>query len=184
VIIPNKKGRKIITDLSKQTFTDYELIVVEDRLLKGQSWALNRGIGYASGKHLMFLDDDLILEDTLLEFLYKAIIGTKHSIAYCNYKMDGVMRGTHSAVEWSYDILKKHNYISGCSLVVAKHFPGWDESIKRLKDWDVWLTMAGQGRTGVWVDKVLFTAIFYKDGISSFSDGGEAEKIVRKKHNL
>mgnify|MGYP003971391959 FL=1 len=41
VIISNKKGRKLITDLSNQTFKDYELIVIKDENLKGQSWTVN-----------------------------------------------------------------------------------------------------------------------------------------------
>jgi len=184
VIIPNKKGRKLRTSLNNQTFKDFELIVIKDEHLKGQSWALNRGIEKAKGEYYMFLDDDLDIADSLLDDLYNAIKDTKHTIAYCNFDRKGKVNGNHKANEWDYDTLKKHNYISNCSLVVAKDFPKWDENIHRLKDWDMWLTLAEKGCTGVWVDKTLFTAYYDEDGISSNSDGGKSEKIVKDKHNL
>jgi hypothetical protein len=34
---------------------------------------------------------------------------------------------------------------------------GWDESIKKLQDWDLWLTMLEEGRVGAFVNEVLFT---------------------------
>lgn len=95
-----------------------------------------------------------------------------------------MVNGKHGAIAWDYELLKQCNYISMCSLVRAKDFPGLDESIYRLKDWDVWLTMAENGCTGAWVDKCLFTAYFDIDGISSHSDNGEASNIIKTKHNL
>ena len=131
----------------------------------------------------MFLDDDLLLEKTLLEDLYNAFKDTNHSIAYCNLKRIGMK--THIASEWNHEKLNNINYISNCSMVKAKDFPGWDETIMRLKDWDVWLTMAENGKTGIWVNKTLLTALYSEDGISSSKKGLElAKKIVRDKHNL
>lgn len=184
VIIPNKNGRKIITDLSNQLYDNYELIVIEDKSLRGQSWALNRGIEKATGEYLMFLDDDLQLEDNLLSELLTALEDTEHSLAYCNYKRVGVLNGVHRSLDWDYKELKKYNYISNCSLVRAKDFTGWDENIYRLKDWDAWLTIGEQGHTGIWVDKVLFTAFYGIDGISIVDDGKVAENIIKTKHNL
>lgn len=180
VIIPNKNGRAIRTNLSNQTLKDYELIVIEDKELRGQSWALNRGIDQAKGEYLMFLDDDLDLEPTLLEDLHNAIKDTDHSIAYCNFNKKGELNGIHRASKWNYEQLKGGNYISNCSMIKGRHF--FDESIKRLKDWDLWLTMAEQGLTGIWVDKVLFTAHYDKDGISVSEGLKEAEDIIKKKH--
>jgi len=44
------------------------------------------------------------------------------------------------------------------ALIKRADFPvgGWDESIKKFQDWDLWLTMLNAGKSGVWVDKVLF----------------------------
>ena len=47
------------------------------------------------------------------------------------------------------------------SLIRRKDFPqsGWDESIKKLQDWDLWLQMLSEGKTGLWIPQVLFTII-------------------------
>ena len=184
VIIPNKKGREIRTDLSSQIFKDFELIVIKDKELRGQSWALNRGIEKAKFDYLMFLDDDLDLEPNILKELYEALKGTTHSLAYCNFNKKGVINGVHRANNWDVEHLKRNNYISNCSMVVKKDFPGFDEDIFKLKDWDVWLTMAENKKTGVWVDKVLFTAHYAEDGISVVNDFQKHKKIIFKKHDL
>jgi hypothetical protein len=50
-------------------------------------------------------------------------------------------------------------YIHTSALIRRTHFPRFDESLKRLQDWDLWLTMLEEGHMGIWVDKVLFTAL-------------------------
>ncbi len=185
VITPNKAGREMVTDLEDQTFTDFEHIIIKDMELKGQSWALNQGIKKAKGEYYMFLDDDLHVEDTLLEDLFNALDGTEHSLAYCGFRLAGRLRGYIPGGEWDVERLKKSNYISNCSMVRAKDFTEWDESIFRFKDWDAWLTMAENGHTGVWVNKTLFTAYYFEDGISTHPDkSGEAAKIIQRKHGL
>lgn len=47
-------------------------------------------------------------------------------------------------------------FIHTTSLLRRNDFPGFDENIKRLQDWDLWLTMLEQGRTGVWLPEYLF----------------------------
>jgi hypothetical protein len=62
------------------------------------------------------------------------------------------------------------NYIHTTSLIRREHFPGFDPAIRRFQDWDVWLTMVGQGRTGVFIDEELFRVIDRADrpGISQW----------------
>ena len=47
------------------------------------------------------------------------------------------------------------------ALIRRADFPsgGWDIAIKKLQDWDLWLTMLEQGHIGVWVPQVLFTVM-------------------------
>ena len=47
------------------------------------------------------------------------------------------------------------NYIHTSSLVRRSAFPGFDEDIKRFQDWDVWLTMAEQGKKGIYLPETL-----------------------------
>jgi len=44
----------------------------------------------------------------------------------------------------------------------------WDENLKRFQDWDLWLTMGEQGKTGVWVDEYLFRVLTRKNGMSAW----------------
>ena len=80
---------------------------------------------------------------------------------------------------------------------------GWDESLKKFQDWDLWLTMLEQNHKGKWISEVLFTAqtggtmsnwlpsFIYKipwDKIGwkpkTVKKYEEAKEIIRKKHGL
>ncbi len=69
---------------------------------------------------------------------------------------------------WPFDEkrLCRMPYIMTSSLVRAKDFPGFDEGVQRLQDWDVWLTMLEQGKKGIWIPRVLFTAKPLAHGLS------------------
>jgi hypothetical protein len=78
------------------------------------------------------------------------------------------------------------NYISTMSLMKRSIFPGFDPNIKRLQDYDLFLTLVETGYIGAWIDECLFTAIYSKGGISlrGTEDWTESVKIVKKKHNI
>jgi hypothetical protein len=99
--------------------------------------------------------------------------------------------------------LKKMNYIHTSSLMRRAAFPGFDESLKRLQDWDLWLTMGERGQSGVWINKPLFRVhtggtmsrwvptVFYQLSwpILGYTPNRirryqEAEKILKQKHHL
>jgi hypothetical protein len=61
---------------------------------------------------------------------------------------------------------KRGNIVSTMSLVRKRDFPGFDESIRRLQDWDVWLTMLSQGKKGVHCGSVIFETITKQGGIT------------------
>ena len=45
------------------------------------------------------------------------------------------------------------------ALIRREDFPatGWDESLKKFQDWDLWLTMLSLGKIGYFIPQVLFT---------------------------
>jgi len=55
--------------------------------------------------------------------------------------------------------LKKFNYIDVTSLLRREDFPRFDESLKKFQDWDLWLSIAQKGKTGICVPKVLYKKI-------------------------
>ena len=72
------------------------------------------------------------------------------------------------------------------ALIRKKDFPGFDESLKRFQDWDLWLTMLGKGKTGIFCKECLFSTK-HREGITmgkNALDPNTAREIVLKKHSI
>lgn len=227
IVIPSyQHAREIpacLTSVFRQTFTDFEVIVVNDGSTDGTRDALapfmdriayieqenrggnaarNRGFDASSGEYLLFCDADIVMAPDFVEKLLEALDAhPKASYAYSSFKF-----GFKTFKLWPFDAdkLRQMNYIHTTSLIRREHFPRFDESIRRLQDWDLWLTMLDQGHVGVWVPEVLFRAIPHQGGISTWVPGifyripwkrlglrvrtvekfQEAERIVRTKHGI
>lgn len=113
IIVPvyqvEKYIRQCVDSILAQTFTDFELILVDDgskdksgqicdeyaRMDKrvkvihkengGLSDARNKGMDQASGNYFMFVDSDDYIAPTMIECLYKSILNENADIAACNY---------------------------------------------------------------------------------------------------
>lgn len=186
IIIPvRRNGNPEITlkSLSEQTYKNFEIIISWDEG-HGSNWARNRGAEKAtSSSYLLFSDDDIQWRPNALLNLTETLMYSKESA----YSYGAYKRGEDILCAHHFDAtrLKQNNYISTMSLIRRECFPGFDESIYRLQDWDLWLTMLRKGHKGIYCGAILFdTAI--KDGITfgnplSWQD---ARNIVAKKHDL
>lgn len=113
IIVPvyqvEKYIRQCIDSILAQTFTDFELILVDDgstdqsgiicdeyakqdkriqvihKENSGASDTRNRGIDSANGNYLMFIDSDDYILPNMLECLYKNIINVRADISACNF---------------------------------------------------------------------------------------------------
>lgn len=227
VIIPTYQHAKELPDclasIFRQSFSDFEVIVVNDgstdntpevlgpymdriRLVnqenRGANAARNRGFEESGGEYLLFCDADIVMKEDMLEVMLKTLENHKDaSYVYSSFKY-----GFKTFRLWPFDAekLRKMNYIHTTSLMRREAFPGFDESIRRLQDWDLWLTMLERGRTGVWIPEVKFRAIPHEGGISTWVPGImyripwrifgirirsvekylEAERVIKEKHNL
>lgn len=184
VIIPTTDKDKIITDLSNQTFSDFETIIIEDKERKGASWARNLGAMQAKGDFYFFCDDDIILEPNALEVLYNNINGADWAYGWFDWGKNGIFCkdkyynppeiGTNLFVWW-------FNGMSTMALIKKKAFIGWDEELKRFTDWDMFLRMAEKGYQGIYVNSKIFTS-HDNEGISSREDILHWQEKLFKKH--
>jgi len=161
-------GTALILDKIKHKFWNKKIrFKIVSQSNSGSNAARNRGLkevkpnlfkqGGEGEEYLIFWDADVVARLDMLEKMLKALLDNPQaSYAYCSF-----IFGKKNFKLWEFDEnkLKEMPYIHTTSLCRKSHFPGWDEKVERLQDWDVWLTMLERGRRGVWVDEVLFTVI-------------------------
>jgi glycosyltransferase involved in cell wall biosynthesis len=179
VIIPTYEHAESISacldSVFAQTYSPIEVIVVDDgstdntqEVLKkyegkivsvkqenqGSNPARNRGLQEAQGEFVIFVDADVIMEKEMLEKMTKTL--AEHPEA--SYAYSGFSFGwkTFWGTTFNAEKLKQMNFIHTTSLARRADFPGFDNAIKRLQDWDVWLTMLEHGKKGILVPGVLF----------------------------
>jgi len=212
--------------LTKQTCPAREIIVVDDcstddpesvvnafatllpihflrlRHNHGAPYARNEGARLTSAPYLLFLDADVSLVPDALE----TFGNTLAQRADCDFSYSSFFWGhkLFRGALFEMESLKQRNFIHTSSLLRRSAFSGFDESLKKFQDWDLWLTMARKGSRGVFIDRALFRVAPRKEGYSRWLPkiayripwqkiGFEpreiqkyraAESIVRKKHGL
>jgi len=212
---------EVLSALEKQKFTNLEIIVVDDgsdravverpcsvpvtwlrQEHKGAPAARNFGFAHTKGNYVLFLDADVICAPEMLEKLHEGLQKyPEASYAYCDH-----YRGVKRMSSRSFDpvSLKQNNYITTMSLIRREAFVGFDESIKRFQDWDLWLTMLEQNKVGIYVPGFLWKSYTSSRGISTWLPSfaykfpfrylplfsgqvkayEEAKRVVQEKHHL
>jgi glycosyltransferase involved in cell wall biosynthesis len=217
-----KQLKKCLHAVLAQTYNDFEIIVVNDgstdniseaialyknKFLdgkfefisqenRGANAARNAGAKKARGEYIIFLDADIIMTPDMLAKMVNTLESNPQaSYAYSSHKF-----GFKIFKLWEFDAkkLKIMPYIHTSSLIRRKDFPGFDEKIKRLQDWDLWLAMLENNKTGIWIDELLFTV---KSGgtmsawlpsfayrllpfLPSVKKYKKSVEIIKNKHNL
>ena len=189
VVIPCRHGTYPTTTLyhlSRQTIDqeDFKVIIIDDEN-KGACWARNKGFTYVDTEFVLFSDDDIEWKTFALQ-LMRDWLNEIEEASYCYgaYRMNG---GIYCNREFDPKALRRNNYISTMSLIRTRDFPGFDESLLRLQDWDLWLTMLESNKIGVYCESIIYETYLNPNGISgcnSVINYKEAEEIVLKKHNL
>lgn len=177
---------KTLNSLMGQTYQDFEVIIVNDgstdnsemvastylqsvqsnnrffflnQTNQGAPAARNHGFKSSKGEFVLFCDADAVLAPAALEIMLDNL--KRHpevSYAYSSFNWG---KKFFRLNEFNPEQLKNMPYIHSLSLIRRSDFPasGWDESIKKFQDWDLWLTMLEQGKIGLWIPQTLFTIL-------------------------
>jgi len=190
IIIPYYNGEKYIREtlesVYRQTHQDFEVIIVNDgsdqnvleasiqNMLhpnlkvihqenQGQSAARNNGAKLATGKYILFLDCDDLIDQTFLAKTY-TILQQKPEVRIC-YSRGRFFEKTDK--EWvlrpfnTYDFLIE-NSIPITALIYKEDFEnagGFDVRLNYYEDWDFWITLIKNGAGTYKIDEFLF---FYR----------------------
>lgn len=182
--------QKALDSIAMQTYKDFEVIVVDDgsdeeigklgnkeiskfrnfpiSLFRephaGAPAARNFGFIKSKGEFVIFWDADVVGKPDMLEKMLKTLQNNPEaSYAYSDFYF-GFKK--MPAGPFDGERLKKMNYIMTTSLIRREAFPGFDESLRRFQDWDLWLTMLKQGKKGIYIPEILFTVTPHKGGMS------------------
>lgn len=223
IIIPvynhSDQLNKCLQSISQQSFQDYEVVVVDDGSTQsvgvqnfpalknkiafyqqahaGAPKARNFGFSQSHGAYLFFCDADVtFLDKNALQIMVQALEKNPEAdFCYSGFKLGWKK---FWCVPFAAEKLKKNNYISSMALLRRAAFPGWDESLKKFQDWDLWLTITERGGQGLALPQVLWRAttggsmsrwrpkIFYKlfKNNQLVKEFDRAKEIVQKKHNI
>jgi glycosyltransferase involved in cell wall biosynthesis len=193
------------TDNTLEILKSYQdkITIVTQENLGGQK-ARNNGFFASRGDFVIFCDADVIMWPEMLKKLHEIL--EKHPEV--SYAYSGFRFGWKSFSSFPFDVgrIRKLNFVHTTALIRREHFPGFDPSLKRFQDWDLWLTMMREGHIGIFVDEELFQIIEARGrrGISKWRpkifyqipwkclgwlppavrNYEEAKKIIMKKHDL
>jgi glycosyltransferase involved in cell wall biosynthesis len=141
----------------------------------------NDGEKLSKGEYLFFCDSDVILYPNAFEVMVQKLQSNLNcSWVYCNFKWgDRVLAFAPFNRQKMFEV----NCSSTMSMMKHDKFVGFDESLVKLQDWDLFLTIMKNGNIGVWENQVLFETPDRKDGITNGSIPEiKAREILRKKH--
>ncbi len=190
IIIPYYNGedyiRETLKSVYEQTYQNFEVIIVNDgseqtaldvieksavfknlKIIhqdnKGQSSARNNGVRSATGKYILFLDCDDLIEKTFLEKTH-SILSKKPEVRVC-YTKGKFFEKTDK--EWvlqpfnTFDFLIE-NCIPITALIYKDDFEkagGFDTQLNYYEDWDFWISLIEMGFKVHKIDEFLF---FYR----------------------
>ncbi|MFA6512128.1 MAG: glycosyltransferase family A protein [Patescibacteria group bacterium] len=148
---------------------------------RGASIARNVGASGIHDGYLFFCDADTILEPDTLERLSNALdMHPYMSFAYGPFIFGD--RFFH-VPRFSLRLLEIQNYIPTMALLRARDFTGFDESLPRFQDWEIWLRLARAGKQGIRVKGSLYSTPIREHSISA-ATSGILEEDFRKRFQL
>jgi glycosyltransferase involved in cell wall biosynthesis len=177
-----------LKSIATQTYRNLEVIVVDDastdgtgermsqyqapfplkiHLLpvnRGAAAARNEGARLATGEGYLFVDADAVLRPDAIEKMVE-VLQKDHTAAFAYSSFRFGWKKFKSRA-FDADTLRRGPYIHTTALMRRAAFTGFDESLKKFQDWDLWLTIVERGGKGVWIPEELFTIKTRAEGMS------------------
>jgi len=172
-----------IDSVIKQTYQDFEIIVVDDgstdantlQALKsinkpktkiifsdnqGVSAARNKAIEASNGQYILPLDADDKIHPTYLEKGVSILQNTTHGIVYCKGTLFGAESGSWDLQPFSHELMVQGNTIF-CSAFYSKQnwekAGGYDETMRTgWEDYEFWIALLELDLTVYQIPEVLF----------------------------
>ncbi len=180
----------------------FPLTVVSQVERRGAAAARNVGAKIATGEYLLFVDSDEVLRPHAIDRMMIEL--DRHPEAAFTYPAHRFGWKLFRSRPFDLNALRTAPYIHTTALMRRAAFPGFDESLKKFQDWDLWLTIAERGGKGVWISEELFTINMAKSTMSRWMPSivhrlpwpimgwtprellryREWEKIIKKKHRI
>lgn len=176
-----------VASVLDQTFTDYEILVVNDgstdpatcalladyrrprtRVIhtanQGVAAARNRGISEAAGEYILPLDADDRIGPTYLEQAVVVLDARPNTaVVYCRASLFGEASGAWELPKYTLPHLLLDNQIFSAAVFrreAWRRAGGYSVRMRHgWEDWDFWLRMLGQGGDACQLDETLF---FYR----------------------
>ncbi|MGE3150877.1 MAG: glycosyltransferase family 2 protein [Pseudorhodoplanes sp.] len=195
IVVPCYNGGRfidgLIEALTRQTFQDFEVIIVDDgsndetrdklagldpsitvihQANQGPGAARNTGFRHARADLVLAIDCDDRIEPTFLAETIQAIeaAGPRCAFAFSHEKKIGYREGVHRSYFKLFDQLFI-NRVPSCMLVRKSAWEdvgGYDEAFREgYEDWEITIAFGNAGYTGVAVPKLLFIYVNRNDGL-------------------
>lgn len=172
--------KKSLDSLTKQKYTDFEVILVNDgsseNILEiftqfqnklnikyfqkengGAPSARNFGFKKSSGNYIIFFDADIIARPEMFLEMKKVLDNeSKIDFVYSDYFFANKKM---TAKNFDKNKLQKNNYIHTSALIRREKVISWDENLKKFQDWDYFLTLSEKKCLGFYLAKTLYQII-------------------------
>lgn len=189
VIVPCYNQEKFVhetlSSVQKQTFSDFECIVVNDgstdnslmeiqkfckkdkrfffydKKNEGVSIARNYGIAHSHGKYILPLDADDVIAPEYLQATVDVLNANPHiKLVYTGTRLFGKVNKHYSLPQYNFDLLLCRNHIVCTALYKRSDFDltkGYNPNMnKGYEDWDFWLSFLSPGDKVYQISRDLF----------------------------
>jgi glycosyltransferase involved in cell wall biosynthesis len=180
---PSAEARKIISGMK-----DKRIVMVLEIEHGGANKARNAGYPLTTGDYVSFWDSDCYAEIGMARMWVKSFATSPDvDFVYSGYRFNTPHLDFMASEPFNSYLITCNNYIATMFPMKREIFPGFDESLKSLQDWDMWLTIIEKGHKGFWLDGSAFITEV-REGISSEGCSQEnwLERYnrVREKHGI